>query len=73
MTETRECIVMYDERYRKETKALFHRFGDSTGYAGDQPVPITVAIVELEDGKMEMVSPDMIRFTDISEKPVKKY
>ncbi len=65
MAETRKCIVTIESIQGDRTEnAVFHRFGDSTGYADDQGVPITVAIVELNSGEVIMVEPDKIKFDD---------
>jgi len=71
MEKPRPCTVeCEDERYKGDIghyvpvwkRALFHRFADSVGYAGEREVPITEAIVEFEDGQLEKVDPGLIKF-----------
>ena len=41
----------------------FHRWGESYEIKNNTVIPITVAIVELEDGKIVTPAADMIQFT----------
>ena len=64
MAESRKCEV----KYSSETKeAKFIRFGDSIYFDdGNNAIPKTVAIVELDNGQVAEVDPYMIKFTDKS-------
>lgn len=66
MKELRPCLF-------KDKKALFHRWDEvsqavEAGFAiGSHPagwLKYTLAIIELEDGKIVEVSPELIKFLD---------
>lgn len=69
MKELRPCLF-------KNKKALFHRWDEvsqavEAGFAiGSNPagwLKYTLAIIELEDGKIVEVSPELIKFLDSEE------
>ena len=60
MEKLRSCKVKRGGSIFK--RAMFHRFADSVGYADERQIPVTEAIVEFEDGQLEKVDPDLIKF-----------
>lgn len=47
------------------TKGTFHGWGESVVYGlGDELKTFTVALVERENGQMERILPEKVRFTD---------
>jgi hypothetical protein len=73
MKETRPCLVTCHEiKWKGDTRhkvavpknAIFHRFADGVTTANDVEVPYTYALVEFENGKLEKVNPDLVKFTD---------
>jgi hypothetical protein len=73
MSETRPCLVKCKETKWEggigrdvtvHKKAIFHRFSDDKGYADDAAIAITTAIVEFEDGQLQKVDPNLVKFTD---------
>jgi len=74
MTETRLCLVSCEDMVIDKTssgeyhnvtiekKAVFHRFADELISDDNRSFPITRAIVEFEDGQVEMVDPNKIKF-----------
>ena len=61
--ELRPCKIF---RNREETIGLFHRWGTTSmmkNLNGDLST-VTIAIVEVEDGKVITISPDQVKFTD---------
>ncbi|WP_153065806.1 hypothetical protein [Achromobacter xylosoxidans] len=60
--DVRKCEIHI---YGKIQAGNFYRFGDSIYFDdGNNPMPKTVAIVELADGKVVEVEPNQIRFID---------
>ena len=45
----------------------FHRWGENYEIKNNTVIPITVAIVELEDGKIIIPAADMIQFINVNE------
>lgn len=77
-SEMRPCVVSTTEGGKK---AFFHRWSEHSevigpsllrgGHSGGT-VRFTVAIVEYEDGTVENISPEAIRFTDKAERDNEK-
>jgi hypothetical protein len=74
MNETRTCLVKCEQvafkdgigsRVSVDKKAIFHRFADDWTYADDAKIPFTSALVEYDDGQLEKVDPDLVKFTDL--------
>ena len=62
---TRKCKVFVDGTYQDAT---FHQFGSDIVYGSDnEPQQLTVAIVELKDGKVKKFPPDKVTFLDKAE------
>jgi hypothetical protein len=70
MAETRECIVHGGE-HGEPKRGWFHQFGTSyySDGAGDQH-DRTVAIVEMEDGRVIEVEPSQVRFVPTKRNPL---
>lgn len=60
----RRCVVT-KSGYDPEN-AYFHEFGTKAAFAnnGDDRIAVTIAIVEMLDGRIETVEPDSIQFVD---------
>ena len=52
-----------------QKNATFHRFAEGITHASNAEVPYTYALVEFEDGKLEKVNPDLVKFTDTKKEP----
>ena len=80
MKNTRQCVVITREKNEiREQVAVFHRWherffviepslmvGGGSGGQGS----LMFAIVEYENGQIDMVIADSIRFTDVDRKPL---
>lgn len=62
----RPCVVTY--RYGEQSKAVFRAFSTDYEELNDGVGLYPVAIVELEDGTLEAVYVEQVRFTDRGEK-----
>ncbi|MHC3921482.1 hypothetical protein [Alcaligenes nematophilus] len=62
MSALRACTVLI---YGQRTNAYFHRFSDDIYLdEGNNAIPVTRAVVELDDGTVFIVKPNEIKFTD---------
>ena len=60
--ENRRCRV-YDAGIDLDEEATFIKFGKSVTYdEGNNPIPIDIAIVELDSGKVVEIKPRSITF-----------
>lgn len=63
MVETRPCEIA--QSWGPAKVGTFHRWGTAITYDdANQPHDKSIAIVELEDGKVIEVSPSEVKFTD---------
>ena len=66
--ESRTCVVKIPNM--NPFDAVFHGWGNDVIESHQENLPITVGIVEAEDGQVHLVGPDRIKFNDLPPKGV---